>query len=176
MPPGTSAVITLARDTTEESEQIIRALLTEAGYKDLPPAGMESAQAVGIQAPADEAHDESPETYIGSARAQNFRSPGGLVQDALKDYSAPAALELNQWALAGSWKVDPEKAVLNTAPGRIEYRFHARDLHLVLGPGADGKPIHFRVLLDGKAPGVDHGADTDGNWARAWSTSNACTS
>jgi cytochrome c biogenesis protein CcdA/thiol-disulfide isomerase/thioredoxin len=149
----------------QESEQIIRVLLTEAGYKDLPPAGMESAQAVGVQAPADEAHDESPETYIGSARAQNFRSPGGLVQDGLKDYSAPASLELNQWALAGSWKVDAEKAVLYTAPGRIEYRFHARDLHLVLGPGADGKPIHFRVLLDGKTPGVDHGADTDGNGA-----------
>ena len=152
------------------SEQTIRVLLTAAGYKDLPPAGTESAQALGaqalgVQAPADEAHDESPETYIGSARAQNFRSPGGLLQDHLKDYAAPASLDLNQWALAGSWRVDPEKAVLHTAPGSIVYRFHARDLHLVLGPGADGKPIRFRVLLDGKIPGVDHGADTDGNGA-----------
>jgi len=86
----------------QESEQTIRTLLAEAGYKDLPPVGMQSAQATGVQAAADEAHDESPETYIGTARAQNFRSPGGLVQDHLKDYAAPASLDLNQWALAGS--------------------------------------------------------------------------
>jgi cytochrome c biogenesis protein CcdA/thiol-disulfide isomerase/thioredoxin len=147
----------------QESEQLLRVLLTEAGYKDLPPAGMESAQVSGVQAPADEAQDESPETYIGSARAQNFRSPGGLAQDRLKDYTAPASLNLNQWALAGPWTVDPEKAVLHTAPGTIVYRFHARDLHLVLGPGAGGKPIRFRVLLDGKTPGVNHGSDTDEN-------------
>jgi cytochrome c biogenesis protein CcdA/thiol-disulfide isomerase/thioredoxin len=147
----------------QESEQVLRALLAEAGYKDLPPAGMESARTPGVQAPADEAHDESPETYIGSARAQNFRSPGGLVQDRLKDYVAPASLDLNQWALAGPWTVDSEKAVLHTAPGAILYRFHARDLHLVLGPGAGGKPIRFRVRLDGKAPGVNHGSDTDDN-------------
>jgi thiol-disulfide isomerase/thioredoxin len=145
----------------QASEQVIRALLTEGGYKDLPPAGAESAQAAGVQAPADEAHDESPETYIGYARAQNFRSPGGLAQDHLKDYAAPASLDLNQWALAGSWMVDPEKAVLHAAPGRIVFRFHARDLHLVLGPGAGGKPIRFRVLLDGKTPGANHGVDTD---------------
>jgi cytochrome c biogenesis protein CcdA/thiol-disulfide isomerase/thioredoxin len=149
----------------QESEQTIRVLLTEAGYQDLPPAGMDSAQATGVQAAADEAHDESPETYIGSARAQNFRSPGGMVQDHLKDYAAPAFLNLNQWALTGPWIVDAEKAVLHTGPGSIVYRFHARDLHLVLGPGADGKPIRFRVLLDGKSPGVNHGADTDGNGA-----------
>ena len=148
-----------------ESEQLIRTLLTEAGYKDLPPIGTESAQATGVQAPADEAHDQSPETYIGAGRAQNFRSPGGLLQYRLKDYAAPASLDLNQWALAGPWNVDPEKAVLHAAPGRIVFRFHARDLHLVLGPGADGKPIRFRVLLDGKIPGVNHGADTDENGA-----------
>jgi cytochrome c biogenesis protein CcdA/thiol-disulfide isomerase/thioredoxin len=149
----------------QESEQTIRVLLTEAGYKDLPPAGTESAQATGIQAPADEAHDESPETYIGAARARNFRSPGGVVQDHIEVYAAPSSLDLNQWALAGPWMVDPEKAVLHTAPGSIVFRFHARDLHLVLGPGAAGKPIRFRVLLDGKIPGIDHGADTDGNGA-----------
>jgi cytochrome c biogenesis protein CcdA/thiol-disulfide isomerase/thioredoxin len=145
----------------QESERIIRALLTEGGYKDLPPAGAESSQAAGVQAAADEAHDESPETYIGSARAQNFRSPGGLLQGHLKDYTAPASLDLNQWALTGPWMVDPEKGVLHSAPGRIVFRFHARDLHLVLGPGADGKPIRFRVLLDGKTPGANHGVDTD---------------
>lgn len=152
----------------QESEQIIRALLTQAGYKDLPPAGTQSAQALaaqtlGVQAPSDQAQDESPETYVGAARAQNFRSPGGLVQDRLQDYAAPTSLDLNQWALKGPWTVDAEKAVLHTAPGTILYRFHARDLHLVLGPGVGGKPIRFRVLLDGKPPGVNHGSDTDTN-------------
>jgi thiol-disulfide isomerase/thioredoxin len=147
----------------QESEQVIRQLLTQAGYTNLPPPGMESAKAVGVQAAADEAHDQSPETYVGYGRAQNFRSPGGLVQDRLQTYAAPASLDLNQWALAGAWAVDPEKAVLRRAPGRIVYRFYARDLHLVLGPGADGKPIRFRVQLDGAAPGANHGVDTDEN-------------
>jgi hypothetical protein len=85
----------------------------------------------------------------------------------VRRYSAPAALKLNQWALNGSWKVDPEKAVLGVVPGKIEFRFYARDLHLVLGPGSDGKPVRFRVLLDGAAPAGNHGADTDSNGAGA---------
>ena len=145
----------------EESEQTIRQLLTQAGYTDLPPPGLESPMAVGVQAPADEAHDQSPETYLGYARAQNFRSRGGLVQDRPQTYTIPPSMELNQWALSGTWSVDREKAVLNKGPGSIVYRFYARDLHLVLGPGLDGKPIRFRVLLDGSAPGANHGADTD---------------
>jgi cytochrome c biogenesis protein CcdA/thiol-disulfide isomerase/thioredoxin len=147
----------------EESEHTIRQLLGEAGYTDLPPPGMQSAGAGGVQAPASEADDQSPETYIGYARAQNFRSPGGLVHDRLQSYSAPAALDLNQWALEGMWVVDPEKAVLRKSPGRIVYRFYARDLHLVLGPGAEGKPVRFRVQIDGAAPGANHGVDTDAN-------------
>jgi thiol-disulfide isomerase/thioredoxin len=147
----------------EESERTIRQLLGEGGYTDLPPPGMQSDGAVGVQAPADEADDQSPETYLGYARAQNFRSPGGLTHDRPQSYSAPAALELNQWALEGMWVVDPEKAVLRKSPGRIVYRFHARDLHLVLGPGAEGKPVRFRVQIDGVAPGANHGADTDAN-------------
>jgi cytochrome c biogenesis protein CcdA/thiol-disulfide isomerase/thioredoxin len=147
----------------QESEHTIRQLLAEGGYTDLPPPGLQSADAVGAQAPADEADDQSPETYLGYARAQNFRSPGGLAHDRLQSYSAPAALELNQWALEGMWIVDPEKAVLAKSPGRIVYRFHARDLHLVLGPGARGKPVRFRVQIDGVAPGANHGADTDAN-------------
>jgi cytochrome c biogenesis protein CcdA/thiol-disulfide isomerase/thioredoxin len=147
----------------EESERTIRQLLAEGGYTDLPPPGMQSDGAVGVQAPADEADDQSPETYLGYARAQNFRSPGGLAHDRPQSYAAPAALELNQWALEGMWVVDPEKAVLRKSPGRILYRFHARDLHLVLGPGAEGKPVRFRVQIDGVAPGANHGADTDAN-------------
>ena len=144
----------------DESEATIRQLLTEAGYTGLPPAGMESARAVGVQAAADEAHDQSPETYVGYQRAENFSSVGGFAQDRAKLYAAPGVLTLNQWALAGTWAVDPEKAVLGAAPGKIEFRFLARDLHLVLGPNG-GKPVRFRVLLDGAAPAASHGADTD---------------
>jgi cytochrome c biogenesis protein CcdA/thiol-disulfide isomerase/thioredoxin len=145
----------------EESEAIIRQLLTQAGYTNLPPAGTDLAIASGVEAAADEAHDQSPETYVGYRRAQSFGSPGGLVQDQPQAYSLPPSLNLNQWALAGAWTVDPEKAVLYSAPGKIVYEFFARDLHLVLGPGNDGKPVRFHVQLDGKAPGLNHGADTD---------------
>jgi cytochrome c biogenesis protein CcdA/thiol-disulfide isomerase/thioredoxin len=145
----------------EESERIIRQLLAEAGYTNLPPSGVESLTAVGVQAAADEAHDQSPETYLGHARAQNFGSPGGLVQDRQQTYVIPPSLELNQWALSGQWRVDDEKAALSKGPGKIVYRFYARDLHLVLGPGPHGKPIRFRVQLDGSSPGANHGVDTD---------------
>jgi cytochrome c biogenesis protein CcdA/thiol-disulfide isomerase/thioredoxin len=151
----------------DESEQTLRKLLTDAGQTDLPPAGMGSAKAVGVQAPPDEAHDQSPETYVGYRRAENFASPGGFSQDQPHRYSAPAALKLNQWSLNGSWNVDPEKAVLGAVPGKIEFRFYARDLHLVLGPSSDGKPVRFRVLLDGGAPAANHGADTDSSGAGA---------
>ena len=151
----------------DESEQTLRKLLTDAGQTELPPPGMGSARAVGVQAPPDEAHDQSPETYVGYRRAENFASPGGIAQDQSHRYSAPAALKLNQWALNGSWNVDPEKAVLGAVPGKIEFRFYARDLHLVLGPGSDGKPVRFRVLLDGAAPAANHGADTDSGGAGA---------
>jgi cytochrome c biogenesis protein CcdA/thiol-disulfide isomerase/thioredoxin len=145
----------------DESERTIRRLLIEAGNADLPPAGIDPAGAMGVQAAPDEAHDQSPETYVGYQRAENFASIGGLAQDRLKLYSAPDSLALNQWALAGSWSVDPEKAVLGAGPGKIVFRFFARDLHLVVGPGKAGKPARFRVLLDGAAPAANHGADID---------------
>jgi cytochrome c biogenesis protein CcdA/thiol-disulfide isomerase/thioredoxin len=145
----------------DQSEETIRKLLTEAGNSGLPPPGMGTLPAAGVQAPADEAHDQSPETYVGYRRAENFASPGGFAQDQAHAYAAPAALKLNQWALSGSWNVDPEKAILAAAPGKITFRFYARDLHLVLGPGRDGKAVHFRVTLDGAAPAGNHGVDTD---------------
>jgi cytochrome c biogenesis protein CcdA/thiol-disulfide isomerase/thioredoxin len=148
----------------DESEQIIRTLLTEAGQSELPPPGMGSSKATGVQAPPDEAHDQSPETYVGYRRADNFASPGGFAQDQAHAYSAPAALKLNKWALSGSWNVDPEKAVLGASGGKIEFRFFARDLHLVLGPGS-GKRGRFRVTLDGAPPAASHGADTDSSGA-----------
>jgi cytochrome c biogenesis protein CcdA/thiol-disulfide isomerase/thioredoxin len=143
----------------EGSERILRELLTQAGYKDLPPTGA-GPVAAGIEAAADMAHVSSEETYIGYRRADGFRSPGGFADDRSKSYTLPASLELNAWGLLGRWTDDPEKAVLDAAPGTIEFRFLARDLHLVLGPAGD-KPVRFRVRLDGLAPGANHGVDTD---------------
>lgn len=115
--------------------------------------------ALAVELAADNDTLASPETYLGYARAENFASPGGVKADQPKDYAAPASPALNQWGLAGNWKVGEEQARLEQANGRITYRFHARDLHLVLGPGADGKPVRFRVTVDGKAPDASHGTD-----------------
>jgi cytochrome c biogenesis protein CcdA/thiol-disulfide isomerase/thioredoxin len=141
----------------DESERVIQRLLAEAGDESFT-SSLVSVTASGAQAPSDEHDVRSPETYIGYNRADNFASPGGLVADESHDY-ATAAPELNQWSLSGDWTVSAEDAALNKPDGRIIYRFHARDLHLVLGPGADNKPIRFRVTIDGAAPGADRGAD-----------------
>ncbi len=103
----------------------------------------------------------SPETYVGYARAVRFGSPGGLTQGQAVKYAYPSALSANQWALQGRWLVEREEAVLADSGGALAFRFRARDLHLVLAPASDGHPVRFRVLLDGAAPGADHGADTD---------------
>ena len=147
------------------SEHIIRQLLAEAGHGDLPSAGVAAGRA-GVQAAADAANDQSPETYLGYRRAEHFRSAGGFTEDRAAAYTVPNVLGLNQWALGGTWLVDPEKAVLRAAPGKIVFRFFARDLHLVMGPG-NGKPVRFRVLLDGAPPAANHGTDTD---ADGWGT------
>jgi hypothetical protein len=118
-------------------------------------------QADGVAAAADSNDVQSPETYIGYERARNFASPSGELPDQARDYATPSSMDINQWALGGSWFVGGELATLKQAPGRIVFRFHARDLHLVLGPSADGKPIRYRVQLDGADPGANHGADTD---------------
>jgi cytochrome c biogenesis protein CcdA/thiol-disulfide isomerase/thioredoxin len=140
------------------SERIIRQLLTEAGH---PPAGTPMAQIKGQGAEAEAAMAQlgSPETYIGYARAERFASPGGLLHDKAKDY-APGPLSLNQWSLAGRWTDKPQVAVTEKPGGRIAFRFHARDLHLVLGSAGD-KPVRFRVTLDGKAPGAAAGVDVN---------------
>jgi methionine-S-sulfoxide reductase len=142
------------------SERIIRQLLTEAGAKNLPDP-LNDAAGQGVSAAADSANVSSPETYLGFARAENFLSPGSFARDSVKSYALPARLSLNQWALSGRWKVSKEKSVLDLPPGRVVFRFRARDLHLVLGPGTERKPVRFRVLLDGKPPGADHGMDID---------------
>lgn len=139
------------------SEKIIQQLLAEAGHTQA--AGMVNVTAQGVQQAADSHDVASPETYLGSERAQNFASPGGLLAGQAHAYAAPAQPALNQWGLAGVWNAQAEQASLDQAGGRIVYRFKARDLHLVLGPGLDGKPVRFRVSIDGAAPGVDHGSD-----------------
>ncbi|WP_322084821.1 cytochrome c biogenesis protein DipZ [Burkholderia sp. BCC1972] len=146
-----------------QSERAIQSLLAEAGHPEAlnVPLGIAGAPAKGALAAADSADVRSPETYVGYARAESFASPGGAVRDAVHRYDAPARPDLNDWGLAGTWNVGGERASLAAPDGRIVYRFHARDLHLVLGPGANGQPVRFRVTLDGAAPGAAHGADVD---------------
>ncbi|WP_321786412.1 cytochrome c biogenesis protein DipZ [Burkholderia pyrrocinia] len=146
-----------------QSERAIQSLLAEAGHPEAlnVPLGLAGAPAKGALAAADTADVRSPETYVGYARAEDFTSPGGVVRDAAHRYDAPARPGLNDWGLAGTWQVGAERASLAAPSGRIVYRFHARDLHLVLGPGANGQPVRFRVTLDGAAPGAAHGADVD---------------
>ena len=124
-----------------------------------PPPAASAIRAAGVEAPPDEADLQSPETYIGYQRAQNFASAGGVVPDAAHVYEAPRGLALNQWALSGSWYVEGERASATAAASAIVFRFRARDLHLVLGPSAAARPIRFRVTIDGHAPLADHGVD-----------------
>ncbi|HMA75178.1 MAG TPA: redoxin family protein [Xanthobacteraceae bacterium] len=144
----------------EQSEMIIQALLTEAGIGGIDRQPV-SVDARGVEAAADWASLMSPENYLGYERTQNFASAGGAVLDKPRMYEVPARLRLNEWALSGDWTVNPETAMLNKANGRIAYRFHARDLHLVMGPAAPGTSVRFRVLIDGQPPGAAHGTDVD---------------
>jgi cytochrome c biogenesis protein CcdA/thiol-disulfide isomerase/thioredoxin len=142
------------------SEQVIQQLLMDAGHS-LVPRDTVDVTGQGAEEEADFQDIESPETYIGYERAANFVSPGGAVQDQSHLYGDVPHLSLNQWALAGNWTVQADSAILNQPSGSISYRFHARDLHLVLGPTVDGKPVRFRVLIDGKPPMAEHGSDVD---------------
>lgn len=144
----------------DQSERWIQELLKEAHAKSVSTS-MVSVHGQGAQAAADMNDVRSPETYIGYARAENFASPNGLRRDVERSYTVPDHLHLNQWALAGQWVDHRQAAALESAGGRIVFRFHARDLHLVLGPAQDGKPVHFRITIDGQAPGENHGMDTD---------------
>jgi cytochrome c biogenesis protein CcdA/thiol-disulfide isomerase/thioredoxin len=145
----------------DESERVLQRLLVEAGNKNVP-GGIVSVDASGTEMAADDSAMRSQETYIGYARAAGFISPGGAGMDVAKTYTVGTPA-LNQWGLSGRWTIGKEFATLDNAGGAIVYRFHARDLHLVLGPARNGKSIRFRVTLDGVAPGADHGVDTDAN-------------
>jgi len=141
-----------------QSERVIQELLKENGATGL------DRNAVGISADGAEAPPsadvQSPETYVGYGRAERFASPERFASDSRRTYSPPASPSLNQWGLSGSWIVGSESAVLQATPGKIVFRFHARDLHMVLGPTKDGKPVRFRVKLDGAVPRNDHGVDS----------------
>ena len=138
----------------DELERIIQRLLGVDG-------DLVSVSPHGFEAQADWANLGSPETYLGYEQAQNFASPAGASPGEGHSYVAPDRLKLNHWALAGDWTLEKRASVLNQADGRISLRFHARDVHLVMGPPERGTSVPFRVLLDGDTPGSAHGVDID---------------
>lgn len=140
------------------SEDVIRRLLAENGATDLPGGYVDNRRA-GAQAPPSGDWKITPETYLGYARQKNFA--GRTAPGAAAAYTAPSTLALHQWALHGQWKIEPQYAQVMEAGGAITLRFRARDLHLVLAPGEHGKPVRFRVTLDGQPPGADAGSDID---------------
>jgi len=144
----------------DRSELWIQELLKERAV-NAAPGGEVSVRAQGVEAAPDTGDNRSPETYIGFSRAQHFASPGGFSMGMEKTYAAPAHPSLNEWGLDGKWVDNLQRAVLLSAGGKIVFRFHARDLHLVLGPTEKGQPVRFRVTIDGQPPGANHGIDTD---------------
>ena len=144
----------------ESSEMMIQQLLAEAGIDGIAPE-LVSVDAQGAEVAADWGDLRSPENYVGYERTENFASPAGAILNKPRVYAAPARFSLNEWALAGDWTMEREATVLNKPNGRIAYRFHARDLNLVMGPAARGTSVRFRVFIDGQAPGAAHGSDVD---------------
>jgi thiol-disulfide isomerase/thioredoxin len=144
----------------EECERVIQRLLREAGVEDVDDA-LVSVVADGFEAQADRTNLASPETYLGYEQTENFASPGGVAFDEPRMYVAPDSLRLNHWALSGDWTIESGASVLNGADGALAFRFHARDVHLVLRPRERGTTVPFRVLIDGEPPGDAHGLDVD---------------
>jgi len=143
----------------EQSEGVIQRLLAKAGNSGIPNEPV-SVDARGAEAAADWGELESGENYVGYERTENFASPGGIKADKARVYAVTGQLRRNHWALLGNWTMGREAIVLNEPNGRIAYRFHARDLHLVMGPAAR-TPVRFRVLIDGQASHAAHGVDVD---------------
>ena len=144
----------------EQSEMVIQQLLAEAGATGIVRQPV-SVNGQGLEAAADWASLMSGENYLGFGRTQSFASPGGAIRDMPRIYERPARLRLNEWALSGDWTVKNEAVVLNKPNGGIAYRFHARDVHLVMGPSRREHPVRFRVSIDGLPPGPAHGGDVD---------------
>jgi thiol-disulfide isomerase/thioredoxin len=144
----------------EQSEMVIQRLLMEAGNTSVGDE-LVAVEAPGVEAAADWGSLKSPENYLGYGRTENFASASASSPDQPQDFAAPPALRPNHWALAGNWTRLKGAVALNKAGGRIAYRFHARDLHLVMGPAKRGEAVRFRVFIDGQAPGAAHGGDVD---------------
>jgi thiol-disulfide isomerase/thioredoxin len=144
----------------EECERVIQVLLREAGHDGFADEFV-SVAPDGFETQADWTNLESPETYLGYLQGQNLASPGKADLNERRTYALPERLDLNEWALAGDWTVGQRATVLDGASGQIAFRFHARDVHLVMGPGRRGASVRFRVLIDGEPPGDAHGLDID---------------
>lgn len=146
-----------------EMERVIQKLLKENGAANVP-ADIVSVSGAGVEA-APSNDQRTPETYVGYRQAENFASPEKVARDSRRTYTGPASPSLNQWGLVGSWDVGPEAAVPQAVPGKVVFRFHARDLNLILAPAKDGKPVRFKITLDGGTPGDNNGVDAgaDGN-------------
>jgi len=144
----------------DESERVIQRLLAEAGVKGVSNA-LVPVEPTGAEAAADWSTLRSPENFLGYERAIDFASPGGVKADRRQPYAAPARLRLNEWALSGNWTMGSEGNTSNESNGRVIYRFHARDVNLIMGPSTRGTSLKYRVRIDGKAPGDAHGVDID---------------
>jgi len=144
----------------ERTEQVIQQLLAESGASGVPK-GPSAVDARGVEAAADWAHLKSQENYVGYEKTAGFASPGGVARDKSRAYAAPVGLRVNQWALSGDWTVRADASRPEKTGGRIVYRFHARDLHLVMGVPSGKSPVRFRVRIDGHPPGPAHGTDVD---------------
>jgi thiol-disulfide isomerase/thioredoxin len=144
-----------------QSEMVIQQLLTEAGASGFD-RHLVTVDGQGPEAAADWADLYSPENYLGQLRTENFASTQPPVLDRPHEYVAPDRLALNEWATTGNWTMGREAAVVNEANGHLSYQFHARDLHLVMGPAGSSDHTRFRVLIDGQPPGPAHGSDVDG--------------
>jgi thiol-disulfide isomerase/thioredoxin len=144
----------------EECEQIIQGLLREAGHDGIGD-DLVSVADEGLEAQADWDNLETPETYLGYRQAERFAAPDGSELDQPFEFVVPDPLELNRWALSGNWTIESRASVLNKADGKIAFRFHARDVNLVMGPPGRDSSVPFRVRVDGEPPGAAHGLDVD---------------
>jgi hypothetical protein len=150
----------------ERSERVIQQLLAESGADDVERSVVD-VDGIGPEAAADWDDLESAETYLGYEQTQGFASPGGIVAERSKVYAVPDGLGPNEWALSGDWTVRPESAVSNEPNARVAFRFHARDVHLVMGRFDDARTVPFRVFVDGRPPGDAAGSDVEAGGAGA---------
>lgn len=143
----------------ERSERVIQQLLSESGTGRVGQEMVE-VDARGFEVAADWDSLKSPENYLGYQRTENFAFPGAVINKP-RLYPTPVQLRLNQWALSGDWTIGRQAIVLNKSGGQIAYRFHARDLHLIMGPTERGTSVRFRVFVDGQSAVAARGLDVD---------------